>query len=409
MHLDAIVGPPAEPGGWHAEVWEYDLVTFIAGWVPSRALASALDPVDAQVLQLGPHALTLPVLAGQLTWWRKPSRARYDSLALSWPAKIFDLNLPARPQQQTPPGYLIGDDCPSFFSYDQAFRAFFYGDFAGSPGHNVPFDAAVIRVVTAAAWLERVVITPTHMDVLVRGSDVAGTRVELNGATYRADERVGDSGHVRLPLPDGLPDGSWLYLSRDKQWLDYRAIGESGQAELERTGVDIEAPDDPDTEIQILLAQGEGQHVEFKSRLPCNTVDSKRTVFKTVAAFANGSGGTVVFGIEKDEATVCGLDGIDPLEERDRLIQFTRSTVTPAPVIETRLYDIDGKAVLVLSVEAGPDAPYGITHITPGPKDKPIEFYVRRGATTFPARPEEIRNSILARIPPTTSAHTWYG
>lgn len=141
----------------------------------------------------------------------------------------------------------------------------------------------------------------------------------------------------------------------------------------------------------------------------CNTVDSKRTVFKTVAAFANGSGGTVVFGIEKDEATVCGLDGIDPLEERDRLIQFTRSTVTPAPVIETRLYDIDGKAVLVLSVEAGPDAPYGITHITPGPKDKPIEFYVRRGATTFPARPEEIRNSILARIPPTTSAHTWYG
>jgi Putative DNA-binding domain len=50
-------------------------------------------------------------------------------------------------------------------------------------------------------------------------------------------------------------------------------------------------------------------------QLPQDTTESKRTVFKTVAAFANGYGGNMVFGIEKDEATVCGLDGIDPLRE----------------------------------------------------------------------------------------------
>ena len=59
-------------------------------------------------------------------------------------------------------------------------------------------------MVTGTAWLERVLITPTHMDVIVRGRDVSGTRVELNSATYRADARVSDTGEVRIPLPDGL-------------------------------------------------------------------------------------------------------------------------------------------------------------------------------------------------------------
>jgi Putative DNA-binding domain len=43
-----------------------------------------------------------------------------------------------------------------------------------------------------------------------------------------------------------------------------------------------------------------------------DTAESKLTVFKTVAAYANGYGGNIVFGVEKDEATVCGLNGIDP-------------------------------------------------------------------------------------------------
>lgn len=169
--------------------------------------------------------------------------------------------------------------------------------------------------------------------------------------------------------------------------------------------MEIELPEDPYTEIQALLSQGEGQRIEFKRQLPDDSADSKRTVFKTVAAFANGYGGNIVFGIEKDEATVCGLDGIDPLKERDRLTQLVRSIVTPAPDVEARQYDFDGKMILVLSVEPGTDPPYGIT--LPGRKDKPVEFYVRRDATTFPARPDEIRNAVLATAPPSEPAVPW--
>ncbi len=114
----------------------------------------------------------------------------------------------------------------------------------------------------------RLVSTPVSLEVSVSGSDTTGIRVELNSATYRADARVTGVAQVQLPLPGGLPPNAWLYLSRDKQWLDYRAIGGYAQAELERTGVEIELPDDPEAEIQALLSQGEGQQVEFKRQLP---------------------------------------------------------------------------------------------------------------------------------------------
>ncbi len=404
-HVDAIVSPPSVPAGWQPLVWRYEHVTFIAAQVSVKSLVAALSTEAPQVLSLAGHDVVLPSLSDQFTWQRKPSRARFDSMVLPWPTYICSLREPNSPQRQALQGYLIGDDCPSFPRYDDAFRAFFYGDFSGSPGGQVPSEFAIVRVVEGRAWIERVLITPISLEVSVSGSDITGIRVELNSATYRADARVTGVARVQLPLPGGLPPNAWLYLSRDKQWLDYRAIGEYAQAELERAGVEIELPHDPEAEIQALLSQGEGQQVEFKSQLPQDTTESKRTVFKTVAAFANGYGGNMVFGVEKDEATVCGLDGIDPLRERDRLAQLVRAIVTPAPEVEVRQYDVDGKVLLVLSVEAGANRPYGIT--LPGRKDKPVEFYVRRDATTFPATADEVRNAVLASAPQPVADPPW--
>ncbi len=111
-YIDAVVAPPAEPSGWRPLVWEYESVTFIAAQTPARALAAALNNDDAQILPLGRYDLTLPVLAEQLPWQHRPSRARYDSVLLPWPTLICEPWVPNRPQaQQRPPGYLIGDEC----------------------------------------------------------------------------------------------------------------------------------------------------------------------------------------------------------------------------------------------------------------------------------------------------------
>lgn len=402
-YVDIAVGAPTEPPGWQPQIWRYSDALFIAAPVPSATLAEALDSTSGGVLALAGHELSFPVLSEQVSWQRKPSRARYESVVSPWPVSIYSLSSPDRSYTNQPAqGFLIGDDCPSFPSYETAFRAFFYGDFSPSPTRQVPSGFGTVRVVDERGWFERVRVTPSSLEIALCGTQIDGARVELNGATQRTSVRVAGDAHVSMPLPEGLPPGAWLYLSRDHEWLDYRAIGEAmGQGDLARTGVEVEVPEDPESVIDALLAGGEGPMTEFKRQLPEDNDESKRKVFKTVAAFANGQGGSLVFGVESDEATVCGVDGGDLIKARDRLAQLAWTLVTPSPVVEVRAYDVAGKTVLVMSVERGSSPPYGLKI-----RDR-IEYYVRRDATTFPARPENIRASVLASAPAPVQARSW--
>lgn len=63
--------------------------------------------------------------------------------------------------------------------------------------------------------------------------------------------------------------------------------------------MEVEIPEDPESQVQALLSQGEGMQVEFKRQLPEDSPGSKRTVFEIVAAFANGHGGSIVFGVDE--------------------------------------------------------------------------------------------------------------
>ncbi len=146
----------------------------------------------------------------------------------------------------------------------------------------------------------------------------------------------------------------------------------------------------------------EGPITEFKRQLPEDNDESKRKIFKTVAAFANGQGGSLVFGVESDEATVCGIDDTDLIKARDRLTQLAWTLVTPSPVVEAARTNVDGKTVLVMSVERGNSPPYGAQGPGIG-----IEYYVRRDATTFPARPEDIRTSVLALVSAPVQTGSW--
>jgi hypothetical protein len=325
---------------------------------------------------------------------------------MPWPTSAYSLHAPPSPDRsftnQPVQGFLIGDDCPSFPSYETAFQAFFYADFSPAPGRGGRSELALVRVVDGRGWIERVRVTPASLEIDLGGTQVEGARVELNSATQRTAVPATEGSRVSVPLPEGLPRGAWLYLSRDREWLDYRAIGEGmGQGDLARTGVEVEVPDDPESVIGALLAAGEGPSTEFKRQLPADSDESKRKIFKTVAAFANGHGGNLVFGVESDEATVCGVEDGDLIKARDRLSQLAWTLVTPSPVVEVRPYEVDGKMVLVMTVERGGSPPYAV-------KIKgQAEYYVRRDATTFPARPEDIRDSVLRSAPPSVQTTRW--
>src|SRR5262249_32961089 len=120
-------------------------------------------------------------------------------------------------------------------------------------------------------------------------------------------------------------------------------------------------------------AQGEGQHLEYKCKLP-DTRDEKRKVFKTVVAFANGEGGILLFGIA-DDLQIAGLE--DTLKDaRARLTDLIRDLVSPSPdvIIDTHRYE--GKNILVLHVQPGSVVVHALTL----DKNKP-EYFVRRDGT----------------------------
>ena len=231
------------------------------------------------------------------------------------------------------------------------------------------------------------------MEVLLGGSSLAGTFLELNGAESRAVVAV-ETSHVVLRLPHGLPGDAWLWLKRGSDWLDFRSLGRWG-GHLS-PDVEIEVPEDPVAELTGLAAQGEGANLEYKEKLP-DTKPEKRTVFKTVVAFANGDGGTVLFGV-RDDGEIKGLDG-NLAEQRRRLVDLIRSLITPALRVRVRQQELDGRGVLIAEVPPGG----GTLHALVLDANKP-EYYVRRDGTTYYATPDEVaaivgRANVSARSP----------
>jgi predicted HTH transcriptional regulator len=154
--------------------------------------------------------------------------------------------------------------------------------------------------------------------------------------------------------------------------------------------VEFDVPVDPQASVEALLAAGEGPQVEYKRQLP-DTAEQKRKMLKTAAAFASQDGGSMVFGMDPDEITVVGLGDQDPKKLRDRLY----ATVIPPPSVTVTDYQIGGKTILVLDVPPGPESPYALA-VDKESRDKP-EFYMRRGSSTYPAQPGELRRAARSR------------
>jgi predicted HTH transcriptional regulator len=167
----------------------------------------------------------------------------------------------------------------------------------------------------------------------------------------------------------------------DKRGLDPRWGG--------LTGVEIEI--DPITEVEVLISGGEGAATEFKRQLPSDE-RSIVMVMKTVAAFSNGDGGSLLFGVEND-GTICGVASVSR-DDIDRLTSLVSSWLRPRPEFDVTAADVDGKDVLILRVGSGPEPPYGV-----GTTDDRVRYYVRRSGTTSPATPADVRAAVRARLP----------
>jgi hypothetical protein len=223
----------------------------------------------------------------------------------------------------------------------------------------------------------------------VTGEQLGGTLVTLGGSNGQTKRLRRASTEARFPLAGGIPPGSWIALHRSHELLDQRGLDPAwgGLA-------DVELEVDPVTEVEVLISGGEIATTEFKRQLPSDQRDSIITVMKTVAAFANGGGGTILFGIEND-GSVNGLD-LDVRSAVDRLTLLIRDWVKPLVDFHPTATEIEGRTVVLVRVEPGVDAPYGV-----GTSERRVDYFVRRGGTTFPATPADVRAFVRERLPST--------
>jgi len=378
LHALIVVGP--RPEGWTERAWIYGECSFVSVAISTAKLASVLDPERDVSLKAGPISVGIELMNGNFNWLRKPSLALYDELVLPWPSMAYTIGMANQGQIHPPNGYLVGqDDAPSFPTFGAAYNAFYHHNFTVSGTNSPQLGQISIRLVDGRARIGRVRIRPASLDVWVGGRAVKGSWLELNGAEFRTAGGLTRAGRVTIPLPTGLPSDAWLWLKQATEWHDFRALSWEGSR---IRNVETELPRDPIAELSLLAAQGEGPHLEYKEKLP-DSRDEKRHVFKTVVAFANGDGGTLLFGIG-DGGELRGVEDRLP-EGRRRLNDLLRDLVDPSPSVRIQAHRLDGKNILVLEVLSGD----GVLHALTLDRNRP-EYYVRRDGTTFFARPNEV-------------------
>lgn len=94
--------------------------------------------------------------------------------------------------------------------------------------------------------------------------------------------------------------------------------------------------------VEDLLNEHEGRTLEFKRDL-----SSPKAVLKTIVAFANTAGGTLLIGVN-DDKVVTGLE--DPLAEEERLTSLIADSISPLLLPRIKIMSYSGRSLLAIEV-----------------------------------------------------------
>jgi hypothetical protein len=138
----------------------------------------------------------------------------------------------------------------------------------------------------------------------------------------------------------------------------------------------------------------ENRFIEYKRELPATKDSDTKDLLANVSAFANSSGGTILYGIDEDqgEPIACtGIGSIDAQKTIERLSNIIGNSLDP-PLRGFNFGVIareDGQRVLVLQINQSASAPHMLNKGSP-------KFYSRGVAGNVPMGSYEIRAAFLA-------------
>jgi hypothetical protein len=359
-------------------VADYGEVTFLTLSLPGRTVAGWLAGQSLDTSGAWP----LPELAEQAQLYREPSRSMGNPW--SWPRTRFEVHPRDGEPRVDVGGFLIERrGGRTFRDLASAASHYLYCDEQRWHTSQLPSIFGMIRVADRRGRISKVQLSATRVVIGIEGN--TGGRVELASDTTNTAQAVSTSGDHVFELPEGMPETCLVLLTSGGDWIDYRWMGS-------RTGYPSDATYEPADLVTLVKTQillGEGPVTEFKLMLPAKG-PSKDPLLKTVAAFASGEGGTILVGVgEKGQANEGEIVGVtEPPRVRDALVDTIRRTIYPEPAFDVQIVDVDSVSLVIVTVKAD-----GHIH---GVNPDRLAFYVRRGASTFPAKYEEIKASFAA-------------
>lgn len=104
------------------------------------------------------------------------------------------------------------------------------------------------------------------------------------------------------------------------------------------------------------LLLGESRNIEYKISRPEKSI----RYMKSVVAFANGSGGYLIFGIEDKTREVVGIPEDILFQEMDAVTNAIADSCEPAIIPDVYPQTVNGKTVIVAAISAGRQRPYYI-------------------------------------------------
>jgi hypothetical protein len=256
----------------------------------------------------------------------------------------------------------------------------------------------IVRLSDQRGRLGALRVTPetVAVDVGAKSGSIRGWTLRATWRTAHADPRW-ESTDIAIREPSevtvevgAVPYEMTIALVDERGRLVDRRGWDAGAARPLGEAASLEA------RIEHWRQFGESQEIEFKQALDERA--TRERLAESVAAFANGSGGVVLVGID-DYGEIVGY-GLP--NAADQISQIISNSVTDPPHVEIDRADLDGRPVWVIRV--APSPPDARPHTV---RDRVL---VRAHATNRAATPREIRQmtaaaSDLSTLPFPTRRH----
>ena len=128
-----------------------------------------------------------------------------------------------------------------------------------------------------------------------------------------------------------------------------------------------------------------GETTEYDKKAALETKRPKSWC-KSVSAFANTSGGVLIFGVS-DDGKIIGL--ADPVGDAEKISEIIKSRLDPIPEFTLRFCEEEEKTLVLLDICKGEETPYYYSG------DGVLEAYIRVGNESVKATSTELKRLVL--------------